>query len=324
MPEAVARADSADSLQTPEEKDRLVKPEDDQGDADAANNSETETAGDEDDPLTITKLFDELEGFRDAGQFRSDQEWLRSVGELKRKIGQRDEDAQVGRQLRQRLVADPGRLEALLAGGDAAPAKAAVAGPPDWNPGWLTIGQDGSLQPAFGAPKDTLERYAAYTQWASNRLHALLTDPAKFLDDVISPKLKQVEERNRVAQAEFAEQQQRALVKAACDKHRDVLYVGGDDQLGMTPLGEKIYKLVGNFARDGAAAAALIEEVAAMAPKLQVKADGKKVSSRVGRVPQAADATDRNRAETEKVLLRPGGLAQLLAESDRKQRSAAV
>ena len=300
---------------------------------DAGADDQQDDAG-QDDPLQIAKFYDEVHGRRDAEKFKNDMEWLQHVDQMQQLLGQRNEDAVLGKKLREQLDGREIDVAAMLAG-QAKPAEAAD-GAPEWNPAWLSVGEDGKLQPALGAPKDVLERYARYSQWAQGRLHSMLTEPEKFLETATAKRFKDLEDQTKATKTEMAEQEARTQVEALCSQHCNLLYVGGDPEQGMTAVGNEILAEVNDAVeeakranKDRAAVAAqgqaVLKRSLRLASKIQPKnKPGKPASKRAARQPSMAATSGRSDEETDKIMASRGGLSRILQERYEAQKAAAA
>lgn len=271
----------------------------------------------EPDPLTVARWAGEETGRPYAEQFRDDKAWIRHVDELERTIGQRNEDAILGKQIRERLAAEGTDVEAVLSGGGKPRKQTDEL--PELRPEWINFDAEGRMQAMPGAPVDVGRRYLAH-------LHQYVTQHAKYVDKAVGPALKEIRQQAEKTQAEITERQERQVLDVACDRHRNVLYVGGDKTRGMTPMGQKIADRIGRFAQTGGQAAEMLDAyVEDLAPARETKTNQRQVSHRAVRQPGIAAAAGQSDKELD-ALLEQGapGLAKALRESAERQKAAEV
>ena len=271
----------------------------------------------DDDPLTVTKFYDEEFGASDAKHFRDDREWFRHVKELQQKIGERNEDAILGRKLRERLGDEGTDLEALLNATPAKGKKQQGNDLPELKREWFTFDEEGKIRPSLGAPKDLTQRYL-------QRQIALLTEPEKFFEGLLGPKLKEIEDQAAATREEVAQRQEHQEIDAACDRHRNVLYVGGDRSRGMTALGQQIVDDVVELATSGSQAVALMDRMVKRLVPQQSKPNTHPVSYRAVRQPSIAQPTGPTEKEMEERMAIPGELTKILIERMEREKSAKV
>ena len=203
----------------------------------AAKAAQEETHGkpeeqDEQDPKFLLKWFDETYGHKLQGKYKDDEAFLAAYDHLIRMSGKRDEDATLGKQVRDRLAED--QLAKLLADGNLSQAPTKDETP--WNPAWITTDDKGQPVAAPGAPKDTLERYQAMQQ----RMYRMLSEPEKYFQEALDGRFKELEKQNSELRDEIAESKEQDELARCCHQHRHVLYVDGDAEKGWTSVGEKI------------------------------------------------------------------------------------
>lgn len=281
----------------------------------AGDQGEQEDAGQDADPLQVAKFYDEVHGHQDAKRFRNDLEWFRYVDEMQRLLGQRNEDAVLGKKLREQLDGREVDVAALLAG----QTKAAEPADDHWDPSWLAIGEDGTLRPAMGAPKDVLQRYV-------KRLNSVLADPGKHFGSEAAQRIKDLEEQSKATKTEMAQKEAQSQVEVLCSRHSNLLYVGGDPEQGMTAIGNEIAAEVRDAVEEAKRAGLEPDAVAAqgqavlkrslrLAAKIQPKqTPAKPPSKRARREPSMPAGQGRSDEETDKILASRGGLSKILRE----------
>jgi hypothetical protein len=230
-----------------------------EGDTTATEPAPSEGGGDEegatDDPA-------------DGGQEAADAAWLEETGKrydvdlskyntqedaiagmvsAVKKVGERDQYAQLGKDLLAQYRGREAELEAILRGDTS---KQAPATPTAGDA--VTLPQtpeevalleasverdaEGKLVPAEGAPPDAVTRLTAYHRHLQKQLKEFALDPKGFLKKHAG---FDPEEQTTQFQQELA---QREAVRATNDwlaRHAAELWVDGDSQKGFTPLGQK-------------------------------------------------------------------------------------
>jgi hypothetical protein len=229
------------------------------GDAEPAapEPTETDAAGDEpEENRDFIDWFDDTYKHKTGEKFKKDEDFFSSVDQMIRMQGRRDENAELGKRLQERLT--PEQIQTLLAGGQfetGQPAKKPDAdgtpsnanGPPDWNPAWITRNEKGELVPAFGAPADVQQRYAAHQQWMQQRIEQMASNPKEFFKDVLADQQAEVEKVKVAA----AQRQEQLELQAWEHQHKAMLYVGGDSESGLTADGQKVADLVEKWGPEG-------------------------------------------------------------------------
>lgn len=223
-------------------------PSDEPGSGDAGA---TETT-DEPDDQDILAYMKETHTGLDYGKYQTDEAFLKGAAEAMRLAGRREEDAQLGKQVRGVLGDQPDQLDALLKGqlpaaapeSNGEPVNGKPDSPPDWNPAWITQSEDGKLVPAMGAPKDVEQKYQAYTSWVQRRMHEMVTDPDRFFGEAMSKQVEAMEEKSRAAaQAEVTQHQQDINIQTLAERHRNLLHVDGDPEKGVSAEGKRVGEL---------------------------------------------------------------------------------
>ncbi len=249
-------------------------PPDEQGGDDAG-------AAEEPDDQDILVYMKETHSGLDYTKYKDDVAFLKGAAEAMQVVGRRDEDAQLGKQVRGVLGDQPDQLESLLKGeaplapeppANGKPDSGQQDGPPDFNQAWLTHNDKGELVPALGAPKDVAAKYQAYQSWRERRLDEMAVDPGKFFGEAMTERDKAMEGRLREArEVEAAQERQEAAVGALCEKHSSLLHVDGDPAKGLSVEGERVKELFDeskdDFTNDLARLRSAIREVQHDQPK---------------------------------------------------------
>lgn len=217
-----------------------------------ATQQPTEATPDEPDDQDILAYMKETHTGLDYGKYQTDEAFLKGAAEAMRLAGRREEDAQLGKQVRGALGDQPDQLEALLKGqlpaaadtGEDPDNAKSANGRPEWDPTWITQSEDGKLVPAMGAPKDVEQKYQAYSTWMQRQMHAMVTDPNKFFGEAMSKQVEAMEEKSRAAaQAEVTQHQQDLDIQSLAEKHRNLLHVDGDPEKGVSAEGKRVGEL---------------------------------------------------------------------------------
>ncbi len=233
-----------EAAESPTEPAAEEAPPDEQGGDDAGEASEEPREQD------ILAYMKDVDPGLDLAKYKNDEAFLKGAGEAMRALGRREEDAQLGKQVRGVLGDQPDQLQALLEG--QVPTTPAIKEPengkpetrPEWNPAWVTQNKEGQLVPAMGAPKDIEEKYQRYTSWKDQRVHELVTDPEKFFGAAMDKRDETIEEKSRAAaQAEVTQHQQSLDMQALAEKHRNLLHVDGDPEKGASAEGHRVADL---------------------------------------------------------------------------------
>jgi hypothetical protein len=212
-----------------------------------------ETSGGEEDHQALVKQFDEIWGHKASDKFKSDYDFLASVDQLMRRIGERDEDALVGRKYRDKQA----EIDAFLTGNvqQPAPEKPKAEAPPDFDPTWqyqIHRDENGDLKPAPGAPSDIVEKYQAYTKFKESRINELVQDPEAFISKYLDKKAEELEKRQvELTQGQLAAEREQTAVNTWLDTHKNLLYVGGDPQKGESSEAAKILEIYDDLEAKG-------------------------------------------------------------------------
>lgn len=211
---------------------------------------EVEQPAEEPAAADILKVF--AEKGVDVSKYRDADALAEGYANLARKIGERDQLAEYGREL---LQNPRGVLEHLQKLVQQAPAAKVEEDDkpdpnlPEWNEEWLDqVGPDG--QPIAGADPKIIAKISKYQNYIAKRSREIAYDPRKALMPVLQKDLKKItDEAVRVAiEGLRQEQAQTQFVVAArqeawgvLQKEKDWIYVDGDHSKGPTPAG-LIYK----------------------------------------------------------------------------------
>lgn len=279
---------------------------------------------DQEDPLQITKYYDETKSRKRAAQLKDDDAFFDWVDNMESLVGRRDEDAQLGKQIRAQLAEKPLELARLLAGDLKTPEKPSLAkdaeDTPEFDVSWITENEKGELVPAPGAPSDVAVRYRRY-------LKEMQATPKEVRG--LKEQLSKLEKRLEENQEKAAEERQNTAVDAFCDKHRKVLFVDGEKAKGLTAQGEQV---LSEYERlHGGDAVALLESSVDHVLARQPKLSPGRPSPKATRQPALAAKGPAGKTVDQRLLddqgnpAPEGTLAEMLKEaSDAAQEPAGV
>ena len=199
---------------------------------------ETPAEGD----VTLRGIFKQYLG-EDEGQFvdkyQTDEDLIKGVHNLQKKLGERDQAGQVVGWLQQNGISDEDlrQLAATKRGGKETPA----ATPKEWDEDWFTVDAKGNVVPTADAPPDF---EAKATRWRA-KMTAALFSPKKLKELLGLPSREDVEAtvqktRNELTQHAAAEREQQEIVAWSQSK-RTLLY---DDDGEITKLGTKVNEIL--------------------------------------------------------------------------------
>lgn len=184
----------------------------------------------------------------DVSKFKDPDEFFRSYTELNRRIGQRDEDAKFGRDMRTYL-AQQQLLAAQAQPQPQQPVEEKLWDAPEFDSRWLlqvTEDEHGNIIPRPGQPPEVAQKVASYYAWARNKQQAILTNPQEEFAPLIRAEAKKVArealEEYQTQQRHYAAQQQSLGI---VERHSGWMFHNGQVAAGnMTPAGELYTKLV--------------------------------------------------------------------------------
>lgn len=218
----------------------------DGGEQDSAADAAQEQAADatKDDHLAIAKLIDQTQGTSFAKKYTSDDDLFAGLASLYKRIGERDADAEFGRQLRQNESDFRAYLDSQ---GQQQPIPKPNGDVPKWDPLWMqqiTTDRDtGELVPAKGAPPDVVSRYQRYQAHFQERLRQLVDDPNGFLGEVLQQKIAEAEQRvAKAASQQVTMTQEQQAIQSWIAEHGDKLIVDNNPELP-TALGKKFREI---------------------------------------------------------------------------------
>ena len=197
------------------------------------------------DPQGFTKWYDQRYGRSYSGQFKTDQEFVDALFEKDKLVGQRNEDAQKLKQLRDRIGEE--RLESLLVNEPAKPADSKPA--PDANMP-RSVDEYLLLQDAAGRPDATPATRDKYNAAQKALLKRFIAPDAPQQDaESISAQIEKVvaermEKYTQTADERQAEDRTKAAESHWIQENIAKLYVDGDPQRGLTPLGTRVDEII--------------------------------------------------------------------------------
>lgn len=217
---------------------------------DEEEEEEQEQPAEEQAAEDILKVF--AEKGVDVSKYRDANALAEGYANLARKIGERDQLAEYGRELLQNPRGVLEHLQKLVQQSPAAKVEEEDKPDPnlpEWNEEWLDqVGQDG--KPIEGADPKIIAKISKYQNYIAKRSREIAYDPRKALMPVLGKDLKKLTDEavraavNELRQEQAQTQQITALKQEAwgvLQKEKDWIYVDGDHQKGPTPAG-LIYK----------------------------------------------------------------------------------
>jgi hypothetical protein len=258
---------------------------------------EGETEESSSDAASIIEYIRDELGEDLSGQFNDDKKLLESLLNARKLVGQRDEDATYGKQLRAILGGNEGALQEFLAGKQQAaapPAQQQPSNQPVSYEQYQLMATQVASGKASAAVKDRWEKLQedfgrkAFEMVFQNPMQAAFEDRIKALESQFD---------QRLSQREFQDE-----ITAWDKQHAALLYVDGDPTKGYTPLGsrfEAIYSTDTSAVPAGVARATLALKLAqAEQPKANpVRKPPQKAKH------QPAIATPPSKAQTQADLL---------------------
>jgi len=182
-----------------------------------------QSTADDDDPLRLTKWYDEVYGDNASTRFTNDAEFLRSVRELRTAIRQRDEDAQRGKLIPpERMQEVMEYLQSKQQPQQASTSEGTKA--PTWEEFQLLQSQIRSDKSEV--PSDQMRMAQELSTKVAKTAYLLATDP----EQVLGPLLKQreqtiAEQTQQWLQSQAAQQQEIAALNQFEQENAEWLYV---------------------------------------------------------------------------------------------------
>lgn len=203
---------SSDSPPSDEPAGDTVAPE--------VDDSTTDSDAEPEDPLEISRWIDATHKTNFAEKYKSDQEAMAAIANLSRTIGQRDADAEYGRQVRQHEAAFREYLAAQQQPQKTAPADPDE--PPEWDDRWVTTDTTGKLVPSATAPSDVAERYRRRVEWRDQHFDTTIKRTRE-----LEAQLQAVQNRLDGYQQSVAQTQAQRDTEAWTAQHKDELLING-------------------------------------------------------------------------------------------------
>jgi len=236
------------------------------------------------DALSVTKYYDETQGSRKAEVFKDDENFFRWVREMEASQGRRDEDAILGKQIRERLSGNPELLDGILGGKNGQAAKASDE-EPEFDTAWVTTDAQGRVIPAPGAPPDAMRKHAAWQR----KIQRFAANPEKFVEEAVAKRLEQFEARFQQTEEKLQRQQQEAALGQWLGANSQALYLEGDYRKGMTRPGKQTTELAQAIAeRGGEVDMELLDKILKLAVASGPKPAPRKVPPKAVRTPGVA------------------------------------
>lgn len=170
----------------------------------------------------------------DLSKYKSDQEFIDAVPQLWQLLGERNEDAALGKKYRDRQT----DIDAFLKSGPTKPDKSQPK-PPTWEQIQLlrarVYDQQGQLR-SDADPKAVEELSTANDRMAQT-LHALSTEPETVLKPLLDSMREEI--RTQLTETQTVQQQQQQI-NAWTEQNKQQLFVGGDVNTGLTDFGQRV------------------------------------------------------------------------------------
>lgn len=176
------------------------------------------------------------------GKYKTADDAIAGLTNAARLVGQRNELAELGRQLQEDPKAFYARMKTFFEPEQAKPAPTAAVTPavdpsvPEWNDAWRDLFDD-SGKPIVGADPSIIKKVAKYQSWLQEEQLALVRDPLGKLLPKLQPQIEQLAQKK--AEELFAQrQQEESQRQALADQHYEAeslirtvapwAYEGGD------------------------------------------------------------------------------------------------
>lgn len=193
----------------------------------------TPEAPESDEQLSIRGWIDELTGLKIADKYKTDEEMAEGIANLYKRIGQRDEEAELGRYLREH---ESEFREYLASKQQPKPAESKPepqsSDVPEWDENWryqVEYDEAGNLIARKGSSPDIPAKIKKYMDWRERRLDEVARNPEKFASKVLEQQMVKLrEEATRASQEEIVRAQEQAAIGAWGAQHSAELMVDGD------------------------------------------------------------------------------------------------
>lgn len=211
---------------------------------------ETTTEGDSEGPPTsILSYVDETYSTKFRDKYKSDEDFLAAIPHLTKKLGERDELAEIGKRFKEHEA----EFQAWMQWNgqqQQPPPQADGEQAPEWNPAWryqITQDAQGNLVPVPGAPADVVQKYRNYYEWRERRMDEIARNPEKFADHALKGQLERLrEEQRQLLQQEVQQTREHAAIQSWGASVRDKLFIGGDPNSGPSQLGQRFQEIYQN------------------------------------------------------------------------------
>lgn len=211
---------------------------------DAGDDEPAGSAADQLSPRALLEAWDAMQGTQFGQKYRSDAEFMQGMSHLSRRIGERDLDAEVGREFRQYQDDFRQYLAAKQQGGSPPAAQAAAQAEPPPTPEQVQLWAAEIARDGENADPGTRRKYAE----AQRRMQDALLKIAYQPEAILKPWVDQAAQvaAQQAAQAaqmgagqQIAQQQEQLAVQNWAEKNKEWLFHGGDPNQGFTPQAVK-------------------------------------------------------------------------------------
>lgn len=201
-------------------------------------------------PTSILSYVDDTYSTKFRDKYKSDEDFLAAIPHLTKKLGERDELAELGKRFKDHEAEFQAWMQSR--GQQPPPAAPEANGDqvPEWNPAWryqITQDAQGNLVPAAGAPTDIVQKYRAYYEWRERRMDEIARNPEKFADHALKGQLEKIrEEQKQLLQQEVQQTREHTAIQSWGASVRDKLFISGDPNNGPSQLGQRFQEIYQN------------------------------------------------------------------------------
>jgi hypothetical protein len=195
----------------------------------------------------------------DLSKYKTGEDAIAGLLQTAKKIGERDEDAEYGRNLRTAIGGKESEILALLQGSpEPKPASkdASKNAPPEFDPAWkyqIVQNDKGEWVSAPGAAPEIPGKYRKYLEWRERQLDDLARDPTRYFDELLQQKSQDIEKRAREAAAqETATYRTQVAIESWASQRAAKLFANGKDYGdGFSPFGQEVDKIQNELLAEG-------------------------------------------------------------------------
>ncbi len=189
-------------------------------------------APDEGESESIAKYFDRLTGRKLAEKYGTDDEWVKGIDNLVGRIGERDADAELGKEFRDKAPEIRELLAKQTPATKDSPVDSAIT---SFDLSWVTQDAEGRTVPTASAPSDVRERHSRYQAAMARRADEFFRDPSVLLEPLRKENEAQLEQQRE----EIYRQQDVAALNNWNEENKDWVYVNSDPNGPLTAAGQK-------------------------------------------------------------------------------------